>query len=113
MDPTVTLRELREAIIQLGSVEFPDVLDDVHAARHAVIERWSALDTWLSNGGFPPAQWGNLTTKPEPIRVKDVDEMLDLLAPDPWRTAANVLGVNVPPTMEDEARAELERRGDA
>lgn len=107
MDPTVALAELREAVVQLGRLNTPDAPDDVYAATSAVIERWSALDTWLSNGGFPPAQWGNLTTKDV---VGDIQRELE---PDPWRTAANVLGVNVPPTMEDEARAELERRGDA
>lgn len=58
MDPTTTLAELRESIIRLGT---PGI--DVGDAINAVIERWSALDTWISNGGFPPAQWGNLTTK--------------------------------------------------
>lgn len=108
MDPTAAYARLNDAVRNLDVTRGAEerYVDEV-------VDAWRALNDWLRDGGFPPAQWGNLTTKPEPIRVKDVDEMLDLLAPDPWRTAANVLGVNVPPTMEDEARAELERRGDA
>lgn len=80
MDPTVTLRELRVAIDELS---VPGA--DVGNAINRVHELWRALDDWLSSGGFPPAQWGNLITRPDPVRVRDVDEMLELLKPDPWR----------------------------
>lgn len=57
MDPDTTLAELREAIVQLGRLNTPDAPDDVYHATNAVIERWSALDTWVSNGGFNPSEW--------------------------------------------------------
>lgn len=57
MDPNTTLAELRRAVIQLGRLNTLDAPDDVYHATNAVLERWSALDTWISNGGFFPSQW--------------------------------------------------------
>lgn len=79
MDPSITLVELREAIVELGR---PDA--DLGSAINTVIERWAALDTWLSNDGFPPVQWGNLTTKDV---VEDIQRELE---PDPWGTHASL-----------------------
>lgn len=98
MDPNTTLAKLREAVIQLGRLNTPDAPDDVHTATSAVLERWSALDTWLSNGGFPPAQWGNLTTRDA---VGDVQRELE---PDPWRRY-------VPPTISADSEYAAQQHG--
>lgn len=87
MDPTVTVRELREAVVELRWLN-RDAPDDVQRATNTVIEHWDALDTWLSNGGFPPAQWGNLTTRDV---VSDIQRELE---PDPWGTHASLSALN-------------------
>jgi hypothetical protein len=103
MDPNTTLAELREAVIQLGRLNTPDAPDDVYHATNAVIERWSALDTWISNGGFFPSQWleaqrralestrtsGAVAPPAQRNRCTPkfhdpLAETLELLEPDPW-----------------------------
>lgn len=90
MDPNTTLRELRDAIVQLGRLNTPDAPDAVYHSTNAVIERWSALDTWISNGGFFPSAWTEAQRRAlENTRPTRLD---------------------LPPSPEDEARTELERR---
>ncbi|MDQ0923356.1 hypothetical protein QF038_001864 [Pseudarthrobacter sp. W1I19] len=45
MDPTETLRQLRQCI-----ANEPDNTE-------RIIELFEALDTWITRGGFLPAQW--------------------------------------------------------
>lgn len=49
MDPNATLEELRE-VLQAG-----ETAADIDQVRALVL--FSALDDWLSNGGFPPDEW--------------------------------------------------------
>lgn len=85
MDPNALLFQLREAIERLD-----DASDDERAAIHSDITHdFRELDAWITKGGFLPAVWSEaqrraLENTREPVRVKDVDEMLDLLEPDPW-----------------------------
>lgn len=106
MDPNTTLRELRDAVVQLGRLNTPDAPDDVYVATNTVIERWSALDAFISNGGFFPSEWTEAQRRAlentRPAAAPTVEEVLDELKPDPWRntgpyfagglTAAEVLG---------------------
>lgn len=48
MDPDKALAELREALQELAND--PDAWEDV-------IEKFEALDGWLSKGGFLPKAW--------------------------------------------------------
>ena len=54
MDPDEALRQLREALKELGRYDdtgvAPNDLDDAVSA-------FDALDKWLSGGGFPPHDW--------------------------------------------------------
>ncbi len=50
MDPNETLRRLRQVGEELSRVE------GVPAITEAV-ELFTALDEWLSRGGYPPADW--------------------------------------------------------
>lgn len=54
MDPTAALHDLREAI---RDAENPDQYTDREVAIEQVAASFEALDTWLSNGGFLPAEW--------------------------------------------------------
>lgn len=54
MDPTAALHDLREAI---HDAENPDQYTDREVAIEQVAASFEALDTWLSNGGFLPAEW--------------------------------------------------------
>ena len=53
MDPDETLKALREQAAELA-------LDSDYADPNDVqemVEKFRALDAWLSNGGFRPAAW--------------------------------------------------------
>ena len=52
MDPNATLAQIRDLVAQQnGAVDLDD--DDILT----LCERFEALDVWLTNGGFPPADW--------------------------------------------------------
>jgi hypothetical protein len=53
MDPNETLRQLRDLMVKLetGWDHFSE--DDVDE----LVEKWKALDEWLSSGGFHPREW--------------------------------------------------------
>lgn len=60
MDPTETLKELRTRVFYAqanreSGLTFPDVDPDENNAR--ILELFQALDSWLTRGGFMPAQW--------------------------------------------------------
>lgn len=122
MDPNTTLTELREAVIQLGRLNTPDAPDDVYVATNAVLERWEALDTWISNGGFFPTPW----LEAQRTALENVRPAAPVPPAHRTRCEQNTLaGTTVPvpcpptfrdpldasPRVEDEAAAELERRG--
>lgn len=96
MDPTTAVAELRAAVVELGRLNTPDAPDDVHAATNTVLERWAALDTWLSNGGFPPVQWDQLTTRAAAHEDTErrVAKIKRELRPDPWGTHASLGALN-------------------
>jgi hypothetical protein len=52
MDPDATLEELRD-LVQRES----DGGDGSHAAD--IVERFQALDAWITRGGFPPRAWAS------------------------------------------------------
>lgn len=52
MDPNATLAEIRELIETENTLKDGQYTDDI-------IERFEALDEWLSKGGFLPADWDN------------------------------------------------------
>lgn len=51
MDPNETLDMLRQAVIEYERGESPE------GVAGALAEAAAALDAWLSNGGFLPADW--------------------------------------------------------
>jgi hypothetical protein len=57
MDPEQTLADLRAAISRLRAAADGDSNDDEIQAGHDVAEAASALDDWLSAGGFLPSDW--------------------------------------------------------
>lgn len=52
MDPDEALRQLRECLKALQDVEDPDGAEVAF-----LLERFEALDTWLTGGGFLPQAW--------------------------------------------------------
>lgn len=61
LDPTTTLKELRELCEH----------DDPAEVADPIIERVTALDGWLSDGGFLPEQWQPATHSGRPRRTSD------------------------------------------
>lgn len=58
MDPNATLRELREATeAWRREDELAEDGERMLNIAAGVVELTAALDTWLSNGGFLPADW--------------------------------------------------------
>ncbi|MET3349054.1 UNVERIFIED_ORG: hypothetical protein ABID57_000723 [Arthrobacter sp. UYEF1] len=60
MDPTEALKELRSRVFYAqankeSGLVFPDNDPEENLAR--IVELFQALDTWLTRGGFMPAQW--------------------------------------------------------
>jgi hypothetical protein len=55
MDPNTVLVELRSRL----TGELPKCYDTSDWAEYylEIREQWSALDEWLSKGGFPPDDW--------------------------------------------------------
>ena len=61
MDPNATLAELRQAIKAANdSIRTADY----NAATATVLERFAALDEWLTNNGFPPDAWNSRSPSP-------------------------------------------------
>lgn len=52
MDPTETLRDIREVSLRLEDTDEPDVVQ--------LIGDVAALDDWIGRGGFLPDQWRNV-----------------------------------------------------
>lgn len=65
MDPNETLRMLRLTIKQLRVDEDSDVWE-AHA--NEICEYVEALDDWLTNGGFLPADWSGHTLSLAEVR---------------------------------------------
>lgn len=61
MDPTETLRLARHALQRFLAASDGASADDEHAAASDLAEAFSALDEWLSRGGFLPLQWDERT----------------------------------------------------
>lgn len=59
MDPNETLRQIRDLVVALSESA------DVDSDGFRLAERVSALDTWLSRGGFLPEWW----RKNQPVSV--------------------------------------------
>lgn len=60
MDPDQVLAELREFIHSLQPVRDGDPTintGDVGDELIEIMEKFEALDEWLTKGGFPPADW--------------------------------------------------------
>lgn len=55
MDPTECLEEIRAILSKDRRVQVTDLTQEQVARLHELV---SGLDTWLSNGGFLPHQWG-------------------------------------------------------
>jgi hypothetical protein len=56
MDPDATLREIRAAIQRGNEAE---TTENATAAYEHVAELFTALDEWMSRGGFAPWAWQN------------------------------------------------------
>lgn len=54
MDPNQTLHDLRTALVDYRAATSVGASD---AAADRLADRAEALDTWLTNGGFPPDAW--------------------------------------------------------
>jgi len=84
LDPNVAYGNLCRA---MENLDVTRGAEEAHV--NDVVEAWHDLNTWLRNGGFPPSDWPVAPpaqrTSPPPVRVRDVDEMLDLLDGNPWR----------------------------
>ncbi len=52
MDPTETLKDIRDASSRLEDTDDPDVVQ--------LIDGVAALDDWIGRGGFLPDQWRNV-----------------------------------------------------
>ena len=68
MDPEITLHELRELVAEAEQVQHLVATELAWTAEQAqqaklahlavsLAEKFDALDTWLSKGGFAPAAW--------------------------------------------------------
>lgn len=61
MDPDEALAALRAAIEEYGNEGYRDDVETEAAASAMVVasilEKFEALDEWMSKGGFPPAAW--------------------------------------------------------
>ena len=58
MDPDQCLKELREAIAELKHEISEGFAGDLGDAADKAVEKFEALDGWLSRGGFLPLAWG-------------------------------------------------------
>lgn len=63
MDPDEALKELRSRVFfaranRESGLEFPDV--DPAENLDRIVELFEALDTWITRGGFLPAQWATV-----------------------------------------------------
>lgn len=59
MDPTETLRVIREALAKVGDLDgwFPGEDVDRDDLIETAVRAFQALDEWMSKSGFKPAQW--------------------------------------------------------
>lgn len=59
MDPNETLRQIRDEVqaIRACSEDTPANREAVASHAFDLAERVKALDSWLSQGGFPPEAW--------------------------------------------------------
>lgn len=55
MDPDQTLADLRDALKELSTIPVNDPREPAISAQ--VMERFGALDDWLSRGGYLPVDW--------------------------------------------------------
>lgn len=55
MDPNKTLTDIRQLCADMSSHWMG--VDALLSAQAELVELVSALDEWLSSGGFPPADW--------------------------------------------------------
>lgn len=56
MDPNATLASIRETIREIDTRSRDGEEIGAHWT-YALIEAVEALDTWITRGGFPPADW--------------------------------------------------------
>lgn len=52
MDPNAALREIREIVVRINTVE------ELSQDAGRLVDLVKGLDRWLSNGGFLPEAWG-------------------------------------------------------
>lgn len=67
MDPNVTLQELRALISERAQVDDAEGTGKRERLAEAIIERFEALDQWLTKGGFAPNDW----LRPPRLEVKN------------------------------------------
>lgn len=107
MDPNITLSELREHVRLVNDPATSRGARATHA--EWAVEKFKALDEWLSSGGFSPSPWSEAqrraleATRPSqpkercwestlagtqvPVPCPEpptVDDVLEQLEPDPW-----------------------------
>ncbi len=63
MDPDVGLQLLRAAVTRIDAVD-ADPEGSWGGELSEVLERFAALDEWMSRGGFLPADW---SANPSPV----------------------------------------------
>lgn len=56
MDPNTALTEIRRAVAETDDACYACCAS---ASLRDVLDRFEALDEWLSTGGFLPAQWAD------------------------------------------------------
>jgi len=56
MDPNTALAEIREQIEEFEGLSEDNFVDALRAA-DVIVERFKALDEWLTGGGFRPTAW--------------------------------------------------------
>jgi hypothetical protein len=62
MDPNATLAMIRQAISDLAGdsddTSHPNYAELIEMDTEQIIDLFTALDGWLSSGGFLPSDWG-------------------------------------------------------
>jgi hypothetical protein len=101
MDPNETLRELREAV---SDYRDPMRRSGVEYAAATVVEKFAALDAWLTQGGFLPDAWQR--TLPETIHNMTPDELSDVRAYNAGRQAEATARYNAGQIGDDKPMSE-------
>lgn len=68
MDPNTALENLRDAFNEMLEANAQQDSDGFYIAAHDAFEAWSALDDWMSTGGFLPEDWEDARKRPAGAR---------------------------------------------